>query len=191
MLEAPTDNVEIIDQKFVWGNEKTRYNVKNYLVKTEGAVLERDCFNRGNSVAALVYDTKKNVLLFTEQFRIGAMRKLLELVAGSLDIPGEIPEDAIKREIVEEIGYTFNPDKDRIQHLTTGFTSPGGCSEKISIYYIEVSEKKGEGGGVGDERIKTIEVSPIHAYDIETEDLKTSYALLWFFGVIPLKNKVN
>jgi 8-oxo-dGTP pyrophosphatase MutT (NUDIX family) len=75
-------------------------------------------------------------------------------VAGSVDVVGERPEEALKREIVEEIGYRM----DTCTHIRDFYVSPGGVSEIISLYYVEVSEKVSDGGGIGDENIETIEV---------------------------------
>ena len=51
--------------------------------------------------------------------------------------------DAMIREIEEEIGYGV----DKITLIDEGFVSPGGTTEMISVYFAEVSDKVGQGGG--------------------------------------------
>lgn len=151
--------------------------------------IRRLNFERGDSVAAIVYDTVKKKLLFTRQFRIAAWEKsdgwMLEIVAGMLDKEGT-PEDIIKKEVMEEIGYAT----DSATPISTFFVSPGGTSERIHLFYVEVSEKVAEGGGLDSEQedIQLVE------YDVEDilqqldnlqiEDAKTIIGLMW------LKNKI-
>ena len=73
----------------------------------------REVFERGNSVAGIVYDTVKEKYIFVKQWRPGAEGDMIEIVAGSLDVEGEKPAEALKREIVEEMGYKV----DLINHL--------------------------------------------------------------------------
>jgi hypothetical protein len=84
---------------------------------------------------------------------------MIEIVAGSLDIEGEKPEEALKREIVEEMGYKV----DLINHLKDFYMTPGGCTEVTSLFYVEVSEKIGEGGGIDHENITVVEVDYLGA----------------------------
>ena len=78
---------------------------------------------------------------------------MVEIVAGKID-EGEKPEEAIKREIMEETGYKV----DYINHLKDFYTCPSRLDEIISVFYAEVSEQVNEGGGIGDEEISIVEV---------------------------------
>lgn len=130
------------------------FKINKHTIKDGEVEYTREVFDRGNAVAAIVYDTVKEKYLFTKQWRPGAEGDMIEIVAGSLDIEGEKPEEALKREIVEEMGYKV----DLINHLKDFYVSPGGCSEVCSLYYVEVSEKVGNGGGIDNENIEVIEV---------------------------------
>ena len=92
-------------------------------VQQDGHTFTREQFDRGTAVAALVYDTEKGSYILTRQFRIGSESELVEVVAGMVD-NGEDPEESIKREIEEEIGYHV----DKLEHLYTFYSSPGGTT---------------------------------------------------------------
>jgi len=112
--------------------------------------IRREHLERGDAVAMLLYDPNCDEVLLIEQFRIGpAVRDdnawLVEIVAGMID-PGEKPEDAARREAIEEAGY----DPYRLEHLGCYYSTPGGSSERIDLYLglIDKSVPAGDGGGM-------------------------------------------
>jgi len=150
--------------------------------------VRRLSFERGDSVAAVVWRRDNDTLLFTEQFRFPTITKgpgwLLEIIAGVID-EGETPDAAIRREIEEEVGY-------RAQHVTpisTFYVSPGGSSERIALFSAEVSatDQVSEGGGVQTEHedIRIVTLASAAARDALDEhrfmDAKTIIGLQWFF----------
>ena len=134
-----------------------KFKIEELTIKTGDKEFKTEVFNRGHSVGALVYNTETKKYLFTEQYRAGAEGMMIEIVAGKME-EGEKTQEAIKREIVEEIGYKV----DNIVHITDFYLSPGGSSEVMALFYVEVSEKIGEGGGVDEnENINIIEVEDL------------------------------
>jgi nudix-type nucleoside diphosphatase (YffH/AdpP family) len=130
------------------------FKLNKHSIKRGDVEYSREVFERGNSVAGIVYDTIKDKYIFIKQWRPGSECDLIEIVAGSMDVEGEKPSEALEREIVEEIGYKV----DNTQHLMDFYSSPGANSEMVSLFYVEVSEKISEGGGVDNENIEIIEV---------------------------------
>ena len=127
-----------------------------------GEVLTRELFQRGNCVAVLLYDPDADKLVIIEQFRMGPMAQpevqerawLLEIVAGAIE-PGETAEEVAYRESEEEAGCVVKE-----MHLINEFyTSPGGASERISLFYG---------------RIKADDIGGIHGLDEEHEDILVS-----------------
>jgi nudix-type nucleoside diphosphatase (YffH/AdpP family) len=150
--------------------------------------VRRLVFERGDSVAAVVFDRDSQRLLLTEQFRFPTFEKgpgwMIEIIAGMID-RGEQPEASMRREIEEELGYRANC----IEHVATFYVSPGGSSERIWVYYTEVSEdaRVSAGGGLAGEHedIRLISISPKEARaalkDGKIVDAKTIIGLQWLF----------
>jgi nudix-type nucleoside diphosphatase (YffH/AdpP family) len=153
------------------------YKLSQLLVQDGGQQLKRERFEPGQAVAALVFDTQKQRYVFVRQFRVGSESELLEVPAGMLDKEGESPESAMRREIQEELGY----DVDHIIHITNFYASPGGSAEQIWLYYAEVSNQKGPGGGVASEN-ENIDVVFLSWPELVAEpwqDAKTLIAVQW------------
>jgi ADP-ribose pyrophosphatase len=106
---------------------------------------------------------------------------MLEIVAGGLD-RDETPELAIKREIREETGY----DVLELELITSFYVSPGGTSERVHLFYAEVSGTSATDGRSfgtgGDEDIAVVELSSQQLWEEFTGgrllDGKTIIALL-------------
>ena len=71
-------------------------------------------------------------VLLIRQFRHAADGYIWEIPAGRLD-PGETPDDCARRELVEETGMRA----DRLERLTTIYTTPGFTDEKIHLYVAD------------------------------------------------------
>lgn len=127
---------------------KGHFSIDEVTIRSKSGIeLKREIMVSKNVVAAVVYNTKEKQFIFVSQWRPGSNTEMIELVAGTLDISGEDPRDAMKREIDEEIGYKT----DSILLIDECYMSPGGTTEIISIYYCEVSNKISEGGGLKSE----------------------------------------
>ncbi len=96
--------------------------------------FERELFERGEAVCVLLFDPQRDVVVLTEQFRIGSLQDerspwLLELVAGMVE-PGESYEEVAARETEEEAGCRFY----QLLPVCRYWVSPGGTSERVQIY---------------------------------------------------------
>ncbi|MBA2391295.1 MAG: NUDIX domain-containing protein [Ktedonobacteraceae bacterium] len=144
-------------------------------------------FERGNSSAAIIWNRDTQKVLLTNQFRYPTYDQgpgwISEVVAGVID-ENETSGETIRREIEEEIGYKVTGE---LTHIATFYVSPGVSSEKITLYYVEVSstDRVSKGGGLASENedIKIEEWSPSdlwHALESgEINDAKTIIAIQW------------
>lgn len=82
------------------------------------------------AVVVLAVDDQERVVV-VRQYRHPARRRLLELPAGVLDAPGEDPEQAARRELLEETGL----EAESWQHLLTTWATPGK-SEETHVFYL-------------------------------------------------------
>lgn len=123
--------------------------------------ITRELFMRGNCVAVLLYDPSRDEVVLIEQFRAGAVLNpdrawLVEIVAGAIE-EGESAEEVAYRESVEEAGCEI---KD-LSLISKFYTTPGGSSERISLFL-----------GIVD----TTKVGGVHGLDHEHEDILVTTA---------------
>lgn len=167
--------------------EEVKLRHEKYNGKMSDELLRLN-FVRGDSAAALMHDAENDTLIFTEQFRYPTYEKgpgwMVEIPAGSIESEENVdPTRTLSREIMEEIGYSVS----KFKKLCTFYVSPGGTSERIHLYYAQVSakDKVSEGGGVlkegEDIRIISIKVNEALKMidDGRIQDSKSIIALQW------------
>ncbi|MDO9640344.1 MAG: NUDIX domain-containing protein [Pseudotabrizicola sp.] len=116
--------------------------------------INRAVFVSGDAVTVLPYDPARDRVLLVEQLRAGPMGRgdpnpwQLEAIAGRID-PGEAPEEAARREAVEEAGLTLGP----LLPVANYYPSPGAKSEFLYSYVAITQLPDGAAGvfGVEDE----------------------------------------
>lgn len=142
--------------------------------KKSGKKTSREFLTNKNGTAAIVYNKILNKYIFVSQWRPCLEDVMLEIVAGSIEL-GEQPEETIKKEILEEIGYKC----DSIKYLSKFYVSPGVISEFVYLYYVEVSEKVSQGGGLESEmeEIEIIYMTESEMLNYEFIDVKTILAI--------------
>jgi ADP-ribose pyrophosphatase len=110
----------------------------------------RAVFISGDAVTVLPYDPVRDHVLLIEQFRVGPMARgdaqpwLLEPIAGRID-PGEGPEDAARREAVEEAGLTLGA----LIRVAGYYPTPGANSEYLTSYLAIADLPEGVTGTFG------------------------------------------
>jgi ADP-ribose pyrophosphatase len=134
-------NVDIRSRRTAY---KGRYRIEEAVFDFDRAAgkgritgAKREIFERGDSAAALVHDVERDIIVATEQFRIATYGKgpgyIVEAMAGSVE-EGEDPENCIRREMMEEIGYRAG----KLTLIGHYYVSPGATSERIFLYYAPV-----------------------------------------------------
>jgi ADP-ribose pyrophosphatase len=121
-------------------------------------------------------------ILMIRQFRHAAGGPLWEIPAGTL-APGEAPEACARRELHEETGVAA----DRIERLTSIYTTPGFTDEVIHLFWAQGLTA----GAPARERDEFIEVVPRPLSEVlagiksgEIRDAKTVVAILYMAGFV-------
>jgi len=122
------------------------------------SAFAREVMRRRPGVGVLLYDPERDKVLMVEQFRAGCLDNeagpwMLELVAGIVE-DRESPADVAVREAKEEADSTI----DRLIPVCEYYNSPGGSSERISLYCARVDTRRARG---------------IHGLRHEHEDIRT------------------
>ena len=94
-----------------------------------GTTAAREVVGHDNAVAVVALDHDGCVVLI-EQYRHPLGRRLWELPAGLLDLPGEHPREAAARELAEEVGL----EAEHWHVLVDIAASPGFCDEAVRVF---------------------------------------------------------
>jgi nudix-type nucleoside diphosphatase (YffH/AdpP family) len=152
---------------------------------------------RGDAVAALLYDPERRKVITVKQFRIPVYGKsacggwMIEAVAGMIAANpdgsfAESPLECVIREVREETGYHIA----QAQQICMFFCSPGGLTERVFLYYAEVRETDKQSAGCGlEEEGEDIELVEYDVDDFfarlsagEFEDSKLNMAGYWLMA---------
>ena len=96
--------------------------------KISGQVTTREIVEHSDCIAVVPVDDEGRIVM-VKQFRRPANKMLLEIPAGGVE-DGEDPEDCVRRELQEEIGYI--PGK--LQKLGGFYAAPGYCTEYLHLF---------------------------------------------------------
>lgn len=105
------------------------WDVRDDRVRYGDGVIRRQYVAHTGAVAVVALDEQERVLLI-QQYRHPIRHRDWELPAGLLDVPGEEPMLAARRELAEEADIVAA----HWEHLVSAWTTPGGNDEMIHVY---------------------------------------------------------
>ena len=134
---------------------------------------EREIVEHPDAVAIVAVDRNGSVAL-VRQLREATRARLVEIPAGKCE-PGEEPLATAKRELREECGFTGG----EWTLLTSFWTTPGFCRERMHVYLAEGVEE-GEPEPDDDEVLELLRwpVAELESRLPELDDAKTLAGLL-------------
>ena len=134
--------------------------VESTFTAPDGTTFTRDIVRHPGAVAVVPVTDDGHVLL-VRQFRGAIDGPLLEIPAGTRDVPGESPEDTARRELTEEVGVRAR----HLRHLTTMYNSPGFCDERTDLFLAtDLQPADHDREGVEEQHM---EVVPVALADID------------------------
>jgi 8-oxo-dGTP pyrophosphatase MutT (NUDIX family) len=141
----------------------------------DGEEVEREIVRHQGAVGILAHDDA-NVFLVRQPREAIDDPDFLEIPAGRLDVEGEAPLDAARRELAEEIGKaaaTWEP-------ITEYVSTVGVMDEVVHLFHAtDLSEADAE--AEDNERIEIVRwpLTDLDGAIAATRDAKTLIALLW------------
>ena len=132
---------------------------------------------RHNGAVCVIPINDKGEVVCVKQYRYAHAKTMIEVPAGKLDSKDEIPEEAARRELREETGYTA----EKYTFIGELYPSPAILSENIHMY-IATGLKKGEHELDEDEFLDVVKVPFNKVVEMilngEIPDAKTQTAVL-------------
>lgn len=116
-----------LDTRQIFDGRAIRLRVDT-VEKPDGSKTSREIVEHDECIAVVPINDKREVIL-VRQFRKPVERELLEIPAGGIE-PGETPDQAVYRELQEEIGLL--PRK--VEHIGGFFAAPGYTTEYLYLY---------------------------------------------------------
>lgn len=116
---------------------KVIHVVKDEVVLDDGTSTIREVVLHNGGVCIGLKDN--DYYYMVRQYRYALGKEMLEFPAGKIE-KGELPDDAIVREVQEETGYSAK----NIKKLGSIIPTCGYCSERIHLYFGEVDEYVGQ-----------------------------------------------
>jgi nudix-type nucleoside diphosphatase (YffH/AdpP family) len=150
---------EILDIRFLhegW----SRFGIARVRL-ADGAVVEREIEDHGNSVGILPYDPERHVATLVRELRVPALfaageQVQLEAPAGLIDDGS--PEENARREVLEEVGLSLHG----LEYVGATYSCASLTTEKIHLYlapYRAADRAEAGGGAEGEhENIRVVEM---------------------------------
>lgn len=171
--------------------EKSDYvKLKRIAYRQDGISKTWDMVEVHDSVAILLYHTRRDAFIVVRQFRPPVYFKngegyTYELCAGIVDKDKPLKKIA-HEEILEECGYDVPLEK--IERVTSFYTAVGFAGSVQTLYYAEVDEsmRVSDGGGIDVEAIEVIEIALEDARHFAMDETKAKtpglmFGFSWFF----------
>jgi len=162
---------EILSDNWYTLNKVTfEYQKKDGTLETQN----REAYDRGNGATILLYNKESKTVILTKQFRLPTY------INGNEDgmmIDKDNPEDCIRKETEEELGYEISD----VKKVFEVYMSPGSVTEILYFFIAEYSKsmKVNDGGGLAEEQeeIEVLELDIDAALEMidsgEIKDAKT------------------
>jgi 8-oxo-dGTP pyrophosphatase MutT (NUDIX family) len=158
----------------VYSGRLVEVRVERFL-HADGEVVSREIVRHRGAVGIVAHDREVVWLVRQPREAVGEER-LLEIPAGRLDVDGEGPAQAARRELAEEIGRgarTWEP-------ILSYYSSVGFTDERVHLF-LATDLYEASASSEENERIEIVRWPLVELEDVieECRDAKTLIGLLW------------
>jgi 8-oxo-dGTP pyrophosphatase MutT (NUDIX family) len=178
--------IKVIEKKTICEGKFLRFVLNRY-IDSSGMMREWESFERVNSkgIVVIVPVTDKKEVLPIKQFRPALNRYVVEFPAG-LNDKGDTLEEAARRELLEETGYSAR----EMIYLGDGPVSSGASGEVLTVFLAKGLEFKGIVNRDEEEDIEVFKV-PMAELSQKLSDLQAEGNLvdLKIFGILELAKR--
>ena len=117
--------------KLLWQGKFLKVKGKKFYNK-DGKKCLWECVEIKNvkGIVMIFALTEEKEVVLVKQFRFPIEKDIVELPAGLLDKPGESPEEAARRELLEETGYKA----EKLIFIGRGYFNPGITNNEIIFF---------------------------------------------------------
>lgn len=173
------DRLQRLDHRVIYRGRVLTLEVDR-VIEPAGLEVEREVV-RHRGAAVVLALTRENQVVLVRQYRYAVGEFIWEIPAGHIG-SGESPEEAAKRELVEETGY--HPH--RLEKLAAFYPSPG-FSDEIMHLFLAMDLEQRSACPEEDESIEVGLFSIEEASSMaEREEIRDGKTLL---GLMMLKNR--
>lgn len=123
----------LLERRHVFQGETLRLETRTVELP-DGSTATREVVEHPDAVCAAVL-TREGRLALVRQFRAAVGRVLLEVPAGKIQ-PGETSEEALLRELREEVGLVGGAP----ELMARVHVAPGFCTEILAVYLVRDAE---------------------------------------------------
>lgn len=127
----------------------------------DGDTAQREVVEHDNAVGVVALDPDGKVVLL-RHYRHPFADRMIEIPAGKLDVEGEAPADAARRELREEVGL----DAPELVELIC-FANSAGWSDEVTTVYLATDVRPGK---PSDDFVPTHEESDLQVLRIDLDE---------------------
>jgi len=141
------------------------FDVERLDLDDDGRSFNREVVRHRGAVAVLAFDGEQVVLV--RQWRAPLARSILEIPAGTRDVPGEEPAQTAARELEEEAGVHAG----HLERICELYNSPGWSDQRTIVFLAtELTEVPRRPTGPEEEAIEVVRVPLSDAVALATGD---------------------
>lgn len=155
----------------------------------DGTVLDDYFVSVRPEVAVVFPVTAAKEVIFVRQYKHGIQEVVLELPGGVFDTTDKTAEEAARRELLEETGYTA----DKLVHLATVFDNPTKDTNRIHMFLAENAAKVAEQHLDPTEniRVETVPLAEVTNKILTGEICVSGSLAITFLALLALEKRVS